>query len=182
MCSLFYVKFLCIWGCYIFISFYSLPCVINEDKFFSYLAFPILQRQKWFSCSACQIIGKRTGLGNYRYLLPFYTVSVNIGITIKFNKSSRRLTLGITNALPNVTKNHFIKYHTWTTYTTVGHIRLVVVDGSNPHSRWLGVSPGIIRCSFTDLGSMEDWAGLTTRGYRGIYWYNHGESNPGRSC
>ena len=36
----------------------------------------------------------------------------------------------------------------------------VVVNGSNPHHWWQGVSPSISRYSFTGLERMEDWVGL----------------------
>ena len=79
--------------------------------------------------------------------------------------------------------------HTWTkdmgaTYrpgivgTKPSVIPPVVADGSNPYRRWPGVSPGIIRYSFTDPGRMEGWVGLAARGGREICWYElHGESN-----
>ena len=57
----------------------------------------------------------------------------------------------------------------------------VMVDGSNSHRGWPGVSPGIIRYSFTDLGGMDGWVGIALRGGREIYWYGiHGVSNTGR--
>ena len=61
-------------------------------------------------------------------------------------------------------------------------IPLVVINGNNPLCRWPGVSPGIIRYSFTDLGWIEGWFGLAARGNREICWYDlHWYSNPGRS-
>ena len=57
---------------------------------------------------------------------------------------------------------------------------LVVVDGNNPHFQWPGVSPGIIRYSFMDLGIMEGWVGRATREYMEIFWYGlHVEWNTG---
>ena len=53
----------------------------------------------------------------------------------------------------------------------------VVVDGSNPQRWWLGVSPGIVWYSFTDLGRMNGWVSLAARGDKEICWYHlHGES------
>ena len=47
---------------------------------------------------------------------------------------------------------------------------------------WPGVSPGIIRYSFTNLGRMEGWVSLAARRGGEIWWYDlHGESSPGRS-
>ena len=47
-------------------------------------------------------------------------------------------------------------------------IPAVVVDGSNPHRRWPGVSSRIILYSFIDLVMMEGWFGLAARGDREI--------------
>ena len=70
--------------------------------------------------------------------------------------------------------------------TSSSVISLVVVHGINPYRRWPGVSPGIIRYSFTDtVGRMDFWLDgvrLLLWGYRVICWYDFYEiSNPGHS-
>ena len=89
--------------------------------------------------------------------------------------------------------------HTW---TKVPSTQLIWVQPTNPgyrvlnrqsyHQWWLieatlivedpGVSPGIIRYSFTERGRMGGWVGLAARGDREICWYSlHGESKLDRS-
>ena len=60
--------------------------------------------------------------------------------------------------------------------------RYLAVRHTTSGRRWPGVSPSIIRYSFTDLGRMEGWVGLAALEGREICWYNiYGEWNPGRS-
>ena len=71
-------------------------------------------------------------------------------------------------------------YWPWVASTWLSVIPPMVVDGSNPHSWWSRVSPGIIWYSFTDLGRIEGWVGLTAPGDLEICWYDvHGELNLG---
>ena len=60
-------------------------------------------------------------------------------------------------------------------------IPTVVVDGSNHHRQWPGVSPGIIQYSIIDLRRMEGCVGLAEWEDWEICWYDlHGESKPVR--